>query len=92
METKLVEVYSDASNHAVMRHPGRRFPGSLVQGDSLFNLVSAAREVLRRASQLKDRELIESATELKDELESRLAHYEAVLVEHGLALPYAKSK
>ena len=32
MHTELVEIYSDESNMAVMRHPGRRFPGVLIQG------------------------------------------------------------
>jgi len=36
-----VEIYSDASNMAIMRHPGRRFPGMLIQGDSLHNLCQA---------------------------------------------------
>lgn len=40
-----VEIYSDASNLAVMRHPGRRLPGSLIQGDSLLILVQEAEEL-----------------------------------------------
>lgn len=90
METKPVDIYSDASNYGVMRHPGRKFPGSLIQGDSLFLLVSAARVVLRRAQELKDRELIANATELMESLEARLSHYEAVLSEHGISLPYVR--
>ena len=27
-----VEIYSDQSNYAVMRHPGRNFPGALNSG------------------------------------------------------------
>jgi hypothetical protein len=91
VETKLVEIFSDASSHAVMRHPGRNFPGSLVQGNTLYNLVPIARDVLKRAVLTKDSELTESATELKEDLDERLAHYEAVLVRHGLSLPYVKS-
>ena len=91
METKPVEIYSDASNHAVMRHPGREFPGSLVQGDTLHNLVSTARLVLDRAMLTKDSELIDSARELKEDLESRLVHYETVLASHRLPLPYPRS-
>src|SRR5262245_1747536 len=40
MHVEQVEIYSDVSNAAVMRHPGRRFPGVLVQGDTLYTLCS----------------------------------------------------
>lgn len=35
MRIEPVEIYSDASNQAILRHPARRFPGILVQGDTL---------------------------------------------------------
>jgi len=35
MRTELIEIYSDKSNAAVLRHPGRKFSGLLVQGDTL---------------------------------------------------------
>ena len=38
MHVESVEIYSDATNAAVMRHPGRRFPGMLIQGDTLHSL------------------------------------------------------
>ncbi len=44
MHTESVEIYSDATNSAVMRHPGRRFPGVLVQGDTLHSMCVAADE------------------------------------------------
>jgi len=62
----------------------------LIQGDSLFILVSEARAILERAKKSKDRELMVHAKELKESLESRLVHYEAVLAEHGISLPYVK--
>lgn len=42
MHTADVEIYSDQTNAAVLRHPGRRFPGLLVQGDSLYALCVQA--------------------------------------------------
>lgn len=36
MRVEPVEIYSDATNAAVMRHPGRHVPGFLIQGDSLY--------------------------------------------------------
>jgi len=42
MHTATVEIYSDTSNAAVLRHPDRRFPGVLIQGDTLHSLCLAA--------------------------------------------------
>jgi len=39
MERKEVEVLSEASNYAVIRMPGRHFPGYVVQGDSLSHFM-----------------------------------------------------
>ena len=89
MRTDAVEIYSDASNYAVMRHPGRRFPGCLVQGDSLSILCSGADAV----RMLLDRGEIDEARaeldELRAKLWDRLKHYEEVLQEHGIDLPFS---
>ena len=42
MHTELVEVLSDDTNRAILRHPARRFPGVLVQGDSLYSMCKNA--------------------------------------------------
>lgn len=42
MRTETVEIYSDASNAAVIRHPGRQFPGMLIQEDTLHSLGEMA--------------------------------------------------
>src|SRR5215467_14557846 len=42
MRVDQVEIFSDATNAAVMRHPDRRFPGLLVQGDTLSTLYQSA--------------------------------------------------
>ncbi len=44
-----VEIFSDETNRAVMRHPSRRFPGVLVQGDSLYALCALADEACNQA-------------------------------------------
>jgi len=44
MKKEKVEIYSDTSNYAVMRHPNRRYPGSLIQGDSLKILIDEIQE------------------------------------------------
>ncbi len=42
MRIEEVEIYSDETNYAVLKHPGRHFPGSLIQGDDLYHLCLLA--------------------------------------------------
>lgn len=49
MRTESVEIYSDETNRAVIRHPGRKFPGVLIQGDTLFTLCEMADEAYAKA-------------------------------------------
>lgn len=90
MERKEVEVYSEVSNYGIVRMPGRNFPGAVVQGDSLSILCNQARRIVQHAENGTDTELIEEAKELLDLLEDRLSHYEQVLAEHQIPLPYNK--
>ncbi|MCG8092055.1 MAG: hypothetical protein JAZ17_00245 [Candidatus Thiodiazotropha endolucinida] len=91
MKKEEVEIFSDASNVAVMRHPGRSFPGSLIQGDSLCSLVNIAKRVEKQIDKSNLSEAKEELEELIGLLEGRLNHYEAVLKEHGIELPYVRS-
>ena len=88
MKIEKVEIYSDQSNLAVMKHPGRSFPGSLIQGDSLYNLCKMADEV---CSEIKNKNLenaFDEANELKNLLWERLNQYKTVLGEHEISLPF----
>ena len=87
MRTEPVEFYSDATNAAVLRHPGRRFPGVLLQGDTLHALVQSLERVQREAGALSE----DAAGELEDvieRLQELLEHYKAVLAEHSIKLPF----
>jgi len=93
MEVPPLEVYACDSNYAVVTPPGRQFPGSVVQGDSLRNLCHLAVRIgrcFRDARTTRDPELLGDVEELTDLLVGRLLHYQAVLAEHGIALPYAQ--
>lgn len=61
MERKELIVFSDSPNVAVIQVPGRQFPGSVIQGDSLAILCGLARSIHQRASVLKDEELAADA-------------------------------
>jgi hypothetical protein len=86
MHIESVEIYSDATNAAIMRHPGRRFPGVLVQGDTLYSLCDQADEVcslIGRSSPGFD-----EANDIRNSLWALLNHYKATLDEHKLPLPF----
>lgn len=92
METLPLDVFSSASNMAVVRAPGRKFPGMVVEGDSLWVLWDCARKARERLGQLRisDEELLGEVDSLLEELNERLTFNEEVLKEHGLEFPYSK--
>ena len=85
-----VEVLSAATNAWVVRTTDRKFPAVVLQGDTLFTMFREAERLFSglRVVEGIDSKLIESAQELRDMLEERLRHYETVLHEHGIGLPY----
>jgi hypothetical protein len=88
MHIQEVEIFSDQSNAAVMRHPGRNFPGCLIQGDSLSILLRSLAIVQSEAGRLSD----EAAGELTDvigQLSDLMEHYKATLKNHEIPLPFS---
>jgi hypothetical protein len=87
-----LEVYSEASNHAIIRPSDRRFPGAVVQGDSLSILCAEAREISERLRTIgvKDEDILYLAQEHQEKLLARLLHYQEVLMAHAIELPYSK--
>ncbi|WP_442810279.1 MULTISPECIES: DUF6959 family protein [unclassified Streptomyces] len=51
MERVEAELFTDGGNNAVVRLPPRRFPGVLIQGDSLSVIHSEVAEVLEACDQ-----------------------------------------
>lgn len=85
-----IEVYSETVNSAIVRVPGRRFPGTVLQGDSLSILHANAKDLSNRLKELsiKDEDLLCSAQELQETLLNHLLHYQKVLTDNGIELPY----
>jgi hypothetical protein len=82
-----VEIFSDQSNAVVMRHPGRSFPGCLIQGDSLCALLQSLAIVQSEAGHLSE----DAAGELKDivdRLSDLMVNYRATLISHDIPLPF----
>jgi len=91
MSAAMVEVLDSTTNAAIVRMPGRSFPGVVIQGDSLKILVDLAGSIFAKAAEGRCEGLVEEAEELASSLERQLRHYEAVLRGHGLTLPYVTS-
>ena len=92
MRTAAVEILSDATNAVILRHPNRRFPGVLVQGDTLYSLCTAADASCRAAQPQLGNEAYEELSDLRNRLWSLLNHYKSVLHEHQLPLPFSEGR
>lgn len=88
MEKMEIEVYSRAPEGAVVRMPGRRLPGLVIEGDSLSIVFNFTKSILNRAQEDSDEELIAWAQELKELIQWQLYTYEETMSQHGLELPY----
>jgi hypothetical protein len=84
-----VDIFSDQANAAVLRHPGRRFPGVLIQGDTLSSLCEDADELCSESKSLLPPELYEDLNDLRNSLRGFLTHYKVVLTEHEMPLPFS---
>ena len=91
MRTEPVDIYSDLSNSAVMRHPQRSFPGVLIQGDTLHRLCLMADAACEGANSLRGTDAWDELIALRESLRDKLTHYKAVLGEHGLPLPFSEN-
>lgn len=92
MERELLEVYSRDSGCAIVKPPGRKYPGCVIQGDSLAILCGLAKgiaESVQRGS-TADGDLRSDIQALANSLIDLLLHYQQVLGSHGIDLPYSR--
>jgi hypothetical protein len=91
MRIDQVEIYSDATNAAVMKHPGRHFPGVLVQGDTLHTLCVAADAACKASRGKIGEDAYAELSDLRNHLWEFLTHYKKVLAEHQMPLPFSET-
>ncbi|MEL7345296.1 MAG: hypothetical protein AAFN59_10625 [Pseudomonadota bacterium] len=88
MREETVQIFSDETNCAIMRHPDRRFPGVLVQGDTLHGLCTrmdkALEDVGRESQGYDDLNIVRNV------LWSLKTHYKETLIEHNLPMPFSE--
>lgn len=77
-------------NYAVVQLPERKFPGVVVQGDSLFSMVRDLNEMKRCLDARDFDELAANIDNLADTLKRALAQYESVCAARKIDLPYVR--
>ncbi|WP_228332705.1 DUF6959 family protein [Streptomyces fungicidicus] len=87
MERVEAELFTDGGNDAVVRLPGRKFPGVLMQGDSLHILRSDLAEVVEACARGDLAEARDSAGLLLVGLDALLTRYEDALQQHEIPRP-----
>lgn len=88
MQQQTLEVYSDLVDNAVVRLPGRKVLGSVIQGDTLFLLHADLMDMLESHKHDPDTELFYRIFVLAKGLEERLEHYISVCQEHDIELHF----
>jgi hypothetical protein len=83
-----VELFTDGGNNAVVRMPGRRFPGVVIQGDTLSNLWSMASNALEQQRASRSDVSLDQLEMIVDDLNDMLRRYENALDRAGLPRPY----
>jgi hypothetical protein len=90
MQKITVDLYTEPTNNAVLQIPGRRYPGVLVQGDTLRSIFLAADSMCKLATKQSDKDLLDEALGLRETLTEIVDHYERTLNENQISLPYPK--
>ena len=85
-----IDVLSETVNCPVVQMPGRKFPGVVLQGDSLRILLGSAEVVQQLCSSVSNPDLSEAAASLREKLAGYVAGYEKAMMEAGRNLPYPK--
>lgn len=91
MRLQEIEVLSDACNAWVVQTPGRKFPGMILQGDSLSTLYRLTRQVhdLLAKNDIVDAQDV--VLQLEDQIADYLVVYEKTMKSFDRELPYPGS-
>ncbi len=88
MDVKDIEIYSELVDNAVVRMPGRKQLGSVIQGDSLFLMHADLIDVLESHKHEPYSELFYRILLLATGIEERLNHYIEVCEANNVALSF----
>ncbi|MGW4610451.1 DUF6959 family protein [Streptomyces sp. NPDC004532] len=88
MERVEAELFTDGGNDAVVRLPGRNFPGVLIQADTLSTLQADVAELVELCAAGDLEEARHVASLLHADLGTKLVRYTEALEAHGIAQPF----
>tara|TARA_R110001592_G_scaffold118279_1_gene320665 strand:- start:6969 stop:7247 length:279 start_codon:yes stop_codon:yes gene_type:complete len=91
MRKEEVEIYSDETNRAVLKHPGRNYPGVLIQGDTLYSLCQSLDDGCKELKGKDVGEAFDEINEVRNKMWEMLTHYKVVLAEHNIELPFSET-
>lgn len=86
--TITAEILDPATNCAIVKLSVRRFPGVLLQGDTLNSLYVETRRALAALDPVADEAACDALQTVVERLRGCLDFYEATLLRHGYSLPY----
>lgn len=82
------ELLSPPVNFAVVQLPERKYPGVVVQGDTLHSLKQQVEQMGRLLGTMNLEELAGEIEYMEARLSEALGHFERVCAERGIRLPY----
>ena len=91
MPSNTAQILSHIPNSAIVQLPDRRFPGIVMQGDTLSNLFDSAKFLLAEFKRLRDEEGYYGTLMFAEQMQAQLVHYEETLQAQGIQLPYTVS-
>ena len=91
MASNTAQILSHIPNSGIVQLPGRRFPGIVMQGDTLSNVFDSASFLLAEFKRLRDEERYYETLMFTEQLQAQLVHYEETLRAQGMQLPYTVS-
>jgi len=84
-------ILAEVPNSGIVQLPGRRFPGIVIQGDSLSSMFDQLASALSHAKHRRDQEAYYATFEVASRLQELLVAYENTLGAVGSSLPYSVS-
>jgi hypothetical protein len=84
-------ILAEVPNSGIVQLPGRRFPGVVVQGDSLSAMFDELASALGHAKNRRDEGAYYATFAVASQLQDLLAAYENTLGAIGSSLPYSES-
>jgi signal transduction histidine kinase len=84
------DLLTPPTNFAIVQLPERRYPGVVMQGDTLHNLVLRLLSLQESLEKVKEHDLALEVYDLCDPLAEALRFYELTCQRRGIALPYPK--